>query len=245
MRAANMARRARCRRADPLGGSRWRFSTDVGATDGLLSRPESSFCRTGHRRRSTSARSTSRKNGCRVGSEAAAAFSTTSSPTSSIGRGARTATTGGGLAAPPRERQVERVDVTQFFSDATREPAAARRAHGARLGQPRPRHRPPASRCTAGRRRAPRARADRRRSRTRSPRRSRRRRTTRSAPTLRRRSRPTRKLRCSPRTRSPASSARRTSGRSTCSSRSLATPSRTRVSCSSASASRTRSSAAQ
>jgi ATP-dependent Clp protease ATP-binding subunit ClpC len=28
---------------------------------------------------------------------------------------------GGGLAAPPRDRQVERVDVTQFFSDATRE----------------------------------------------------------------------------------------------------------------------------
>src|SRR5918992_5145462 len=29
--------------------------------------------------------------------------------------------TGGGVAAPSRERQVERVDVTQFFSDATRE----------------------------------------------------------------------------------------------------------------------------
>src|SRR5829696_3902572 len=28
---------------------------------------------------------------------------------------------GGGVAAPQRERQIERVDVTQFFSDATRE----------------------------------------------------------------------------------------------------------------------------
>ena len=107
--------------------------------------------------------------------------------------------------------------------------AATSGAHGARLGEPRPRHGPPAPRRAAGQRRPPcpgadrrRRRRDRRAGRGRGgPRRAHRR--------CGRRFRRTRKLRCSPRTRSPRAGPMRTSGRSTCSSRSPATPSRTQV----------------
>ena len=72
------------------------------------------LARTGPRRSSISARSTSPRSGWRTAS-AGAASSTTSSRTSSATRASRRRRE---RAAP--QRQVERVDVTQFFSDATR-----------------------------------------------------------------------------------------------------------------------------
>ena len=66
------------------------------------------------RRSSTSVRSTSRRSGCQGGSAAAAASSTSSSRTSS------TALPGGAAPTQTPARRAESVDVTQFFSDATR-----------------------------------------------------------------------------------------------------------------------------
>ena len=191
---------------------------------------------------STSARSTSPRSGCRAASAAAGAFSTTSSPTSSTAR----PTSGRRWASPARRaRQVERVDVTQFFSDATREllQRAAQTALEwgsldldsdhllyAALQDDVVRHvlrqvdADPDAIAAQIEEEAEQAA---------------------SARTSRRRCRPTRRPRCSPPTRSRASSARRTSGPSTCCSRWRAT---TRVAggpaARSASVSRTRSCAA-
>ena len=125
-------------------------------------------------------------------------------------------------------RRAESVDVTQFFSDATREllQRAAQTAlewgsldldsdHLLWAAPP-------------GRRRPPRAASRSAPTPTRSRRRSRRRPRRRSGPTSRRRSPRTRRPRCSPPTRSRASSAPPTSGPSTCCSRSRGTRSRGR-----------------
>ena len=67
------------------------------------------------RRSSISVRSTSPRSGCRGGSGVAEASSTSSSPTSSTALPAASAPT------QTPARRAESVDVTQFFSDATRE----------------------------------------------------------------------------------------------------------------------------